>query len=254
VPEPGNPQALNRYAYALNNPLRYADPTGHCPQCLFYALWETFFGNGVSAAGGDLYDPKTGRPCGDTGCVTAHKSEAQVVAGVALDVAVAETGGRAVGKVVQKGAGEVATQMGAREDVARAAREAVSHTDEATKALRRAENVADAAGSSLPVVIGENMDRVRRYAEQIGGQTINDFVEDWSMEANENWIRQMRAAGKEIIDIGPDFQRRLYRVREGIRPDASAYNLERQVLQGYEWYRRAFQRMGKYWGGVPGFD
>jgi RHS repeat-associated protein len=31
VPEPGNPQALNRYAYTLNNPLKYADPTGH--QC-----------------------------------------------------------------------------------------------------------------------------------------------------------------------------------------------------------------------------
>ena len=29
VPEPGNPQALNRYAYVLNNPLKYIDPTGH---------------------------------------------------------------------------------------------------------------------------------------------------------------------------------------------------------------------------------
>ncbi len=26
---PQNPQALNRYCYALNNPLRYTDPTGH---------------------------------------------------------------------------------------------------------------------------------------------------------------------------------------------------------------------------------
>jgi RHS repeat-associated protein len=29
VPEPGEPQALNRYAYVLNNPLRYVDPSGH---------------------------------------------------------------------------------------------------------------------------------------------------------------------------------------------------------------------------------
>jgi len=29
VPNPQNPQALNRYSYVLNNPLRYTDPTGH---------------------------------------------------------------------------------------------------------------------------------------------------------------------------------------------------------------------------------
>jgi len=34
VPEPGNPQALNRYAYVYNNPVRYNDPTGHCPWCI----------------------------------------------------------------------------------------------------------------------------------------------------------------------------------------------------------------------------
>ena len=31
VPGYGNPQALNRYSYVLNNPLRYTDPTGHYP-------------------------------------------------------------------------------------------------------------------------------------------------------------------------------------------------------------------------------
>jgi hypothetical protein len=30
VPEPGNPQALNRYAYVLNAPTKYVDPSGHC--------------------------------------------------------------------------------------------------------------------------------------------------------------------------------------------------------------------------------
>jgi len=29
VPNPADPQSLNRYAYTLNNPLRYTDPTGH---------------------------------------------------------------------------------------------------------------------------------------------------------------------------------------------------------------------------------
>jgi len=29
VPEPGNPQSLNRYSYVNNNPLKFIDPTGH---------------------------------------------------------------------------------------------------------------------------------------------------------------------------------------------------------------------------------
>jgi RHS repeat-associated protein len=31
VPGAGNPQALNKYSYTFNNPLRYIDPDGHCP-------------------------------------------------------------------------------------------------------------------------------------------------------------------------------------------------------------------------------
>ncbi len=40
VPEPGNPQALNRYSYCLNNPVRYSDPTGYDP---LDKEWESQF-------------------------------------------------------------------------------------------------------------------------------------------------------------------------------------------------------------------
>jgi len=31
VPAPTSPQSLNRYAYGANSPVKYTDPTGHCP-------------------------------------------------------------------------------------------------------------------------------------------------------------------------------------------------------------------------------
>jgi len=40
VPEPGNPQSLNRYSYVRNNPLRFVDPSGFDP---IDAAWEQEF-------------------------------------------------------------------------------------------------------------------------------------------------------------------------------------------------------------------
>ena len=57
VPDPGNPQSLNRYSYVLNNPLRYSDSSGHCgpltPVCVILAL----LGTGLLLSGDDTSQP-----------------------------------------------------------------------------------------------------------------------------------------------------------------------------------------------------
>jgi hypothetical protein len=40
---PQNPQALNRYSYVLDNPLRYTDPTGHCGLLCIPAAVAAYF-------------------------------------------------------------------------------------------------------------------------------------------------------------------------------------------------------------------
>ncbi|MEJ5253233.1 MAG: RHS repeat protein [Chthonomonadetes bacterium] len=112
-----------------------------------------------------------------------------------------------------------------------------------------------------PVVIGENMDRVRQYAS---GRylTIDDFVPQSAWEAaraqgleamlalNQRWITQMMRQGRRIIDIGPEFPAR--RAGRPYRPSIF-YELERRLLKGYPLHERVFERRGSF-GGVPGLD
>ena len=108
-----------------------------------------------------------------------------------------------------------------------------------------------------PVVIGENMrERVVPFAQQKEYLTINDFVSNWSMEANAAWIRRMMREGRRIIDIGPDFYGRHAGLREvSCHLHRHAYALERYLLKGYPNYERAFVRIRTprgIGGGVPG--
>ena len=59
MPDPGDPQALNRYSYVLNNPLRFSDPTGmfgedEIMKYLGVGTWDdvlAMFGEGGEMAG-----------------------------------------------------------------------------------------------------------------------------------------------------------------------------------------------------------
>ncbi len=64
LPGAENPQAYDRYAYVLNNPLRLSDPSGHVscqganwddgPQCFRKSIDETLLQYGVTTSGMDL--------------------------------------------------------------------------------------------------------------------------------------------------------------------------------------------------------
>jgi len=54
IPNVYNPQALNRYSYCYNNPLKYTDPDGHNPAYYLPALFLVI-GIGIGAKIGDTY-------------------------------------------------------------------------------------------------------------------------------------------------------------------------------------------------------
>lgn len=114
------------------------------------------------------------------------------------------------------------------------------------------ENVTKNVGQKS-IIIGENMKRVKEYANEVGGHAYrpwkNDpFDFDLSMKRNGHWIKAQMRNGRKIIDIGPDFQRRAATGRS-----SPFYEMERRNLKGYNNYNRAFERGGSN-EGVPGLD
>ena len=114
-----------------------------------------------------------------------------------------------------------------------------------------AQGARQASRELKPVVIGENMQRVKAYARRIGAETIDDWLagRKWTLELNEAWIRQMMREGRRVIDIGPDFAR-----RADTGKVSQVYGLERRLLKGYPYYERQFLRWRKLRGGNPDVD
>jgi len=83
VPSVANPQAWDRYAYTLNNPIRYNDPTGHrnceeddydCPGSSYSAGGNSNNGNGGNNGGGLISALPAGPACTQNACTVSSPS------------------------------------------------------------------------------------------------------------------------------------------------------------------------------------
>ncbi len=100
------------------------------------------------------------------------------------------------------------------------------------------------------VIIGENMERVKKYANAVRGEVF----EGTGMAANKAWVALKKKQGYLVHDIGPDFARRAERLADGKVPFGPFYPMERKSLVGYDGYMKVFERHGKLKGGVFGLD
>ncbi len=199
VPGAANPQALNRYSYTLNNPLRYTDPTGHWVETAFDVLSLGMTINDIRREGLTFWNAVS--------LVTD-------VASVALPIVPAGASHAIrAGKLASKAINAADTAA----DTAKLLNAADAAGD-AAKLANKADNVADAAQlSQVPArqvtILGENMaGRVQPYAQATGARTL-DLVsaQDWAKmspkqryHANDGALRKRIKEGDAFEYIGRD--------------------------------------------------
>jgi len=122
VPEPGNPQALNRYAYVYNNPVRYTDPSGHWLE----TAWD------IANIAWDIYEVRRDPSLLNIGALVVDVGAA-VLPFVPAGVGMVVRGGKA----------------------AKAAVEVASHADEAVDAAKIGAKVAEEVAEEAAERVGK---------------------------------------------------------------------------------------------------
>jgi pyocin large subunit-like protein len=201
LPDPYDPQALNRYSYAQNNPVRYNDPSGHYIETALDVAFIAMDLNDIRQNPSDLWA---------WGALTAD------VACAALPIA---TGG---GLVVRglKAANKVDNAVDAERIITHSGNFVTKYGDDTWEALARIS--ADVESQSIikanPMLTGtakhtEFKNTVKQWAEQRGG---NVYVEQ-SIDASGNFVRGNPAGSKrpDVMEIADDGIVRIYDLKTG---------------------------------------
>jgi hypothetical protein len=141
LPDPYDPQALNRYSYALNNPLKYSDPSGH------------YIESGVDLAfiAMDLNDIRTGN------------ADKWTYVGLGVDLVClalpGATGGRLAVTAVEEGVNH-ADNVG---DLFKF----LDKTEDITSATNKVDNLYDAAKSTEGLAEGIKLNDISKKGGQV---------------------------------------------------------------------------------------
>ena len=172
VPSVGDPQALNRYAYTNNNPVKYTDPSGHMITCGEGPDIRGGCGENSEWYSGKAQDIATGKHqfyanCAQGGgseCNSLHDVE-NIIKGAGLIFAGLLTGGGADAAGVTAGAADAVATAGARATVA-----CVNSTICAGLAgLGGAAGAEAASGAEIPSYSAEEWAARQQVVEREGG-------------------------------------------------------------------------------------
>jgi RHS repeat-associated protein len=245
VPSRGDPQGLNRYAYARDNPCRYTDPSGHCWGVLGFVRGLPSYGttcNNLDMALTIAQSDQTtaGQKAGAVAYI-AVEGTAHAAALVGTGILAWEGGAAVVGAV---GTGEVATTAGtaataacADGDCTNEANAVVQTAQSATQFLQAQE--AQAASRIIGrdwTVLGKFPGYLQR-AREFGANVLNIPADEWARLGTraQQWARNVEFLDETIARGGVFNLETPF--MQGIRDGGSFYQAELLYLvqHGYEW-------------------